>query len=566
VANKDYIQEYLIGLGFDVPPEKLRKFREGAATAAKEVTELGGAALATATAIGYMTTQAARQFEVLYYQSQRTGVSVTRLKAFEFASRQVGVAAEEASGATEAMFATMRTNPGMQGLAATLGVNAAGGPLQLVQSLKKRFGEGQYFVAAAFADKFGIPEQTFRQYWTNLERTIEEQNKWEASLRAAGLSGPQVNENFLQLSRQVSAIEDHFAIAGAVIAKDFLPILEKIAPEVENIVTSFAKADAESGGSLGVAAGAATAGLPLLLLKSVRRFAGRLLGKGTGGVGAALEVMEMMKEDSQNGNKVRSMLRSALGIEDPGEAASWAGAKPGKIGSASSIVDYFVSQGWSREQAAGIAANLLRESGFNSGSSGDHGQAFGIAQWHPDRQADFKEKFGHDIRESTLEEQLAFVQHELTNGNEQFAGAKLRQARTAQEAGATVSQYYERPGVAGEAARRAQLADQLLGGGGTGNGGNVIDPHILEGRRRQAEALAATRQALLPLRDKIPNFDAVLGPAPSTVASAAPVINHDTDINIYGNVDQTAQQAIVKPILRAFMLPYTMSFPRGHRN
>ena len=129
MANKDYIQEYLIGLGFDVPPEKLRKFREGAAVAAKEVAELGGAAIATASAIGYMTTQAARQFEGLYYQSQRTGVSVTRLKAFEFASRQVGVAAEEASSATEAMFATMRTNPGMQGLASALGVNAGGNSL-----------------------------------------------------------------------------------------------------------------------------------------------------------------------------------------------------------------------------------------------------------------------------------------------------------------------------------------------------------------------------------------------------------------------------------------------------
>jgi Phage tail lysozyme len=501
---KDHLQEYLIGLGFDVDQNKLRKFREGAAVAAKEVTELGGAAIATATALGYMVTKAARQFEALYYQSQRTGLAVTKLKAFEFASRQVGVAAEEASASTEAFFAGLRTNPGLKGLAGVLGVGPGGGPLQLVQSLKRKFGESQYFIAARFGEQFGIPEQTFRQYWDNLDRTIAEQDRWEKSLQAAGLSGPQVAENFLQLSRQVSAIEDHFSIAGSVIAKDFLPILQKIAPEVENLIKSFAKADADSGGTLGVASGAGVAGLPLLLLKSVRGFAARLLGKGGGAMGPALEVMELMKHDSQNGNQVRTWLRGVLGIEDPGEAASWAGAKPGggKVGSASGAIDYFVSQGWTPAQAAGIAANLSRESGFNPRSVGDNGSAFGIAQWHADRQADFKRQFGKDIRESTLEEQLAFVQYELTKGKEQFAGAKLRQTRTAEEAGSAVSQFYERPkSVAEASANRALQARQL--------------------------------------------FDANIAPSPLQTAGAAVTINHDTDINLFGNADKAAQQAIV---------------------
>lgn len=531
---KDHLQEYLISLGFDVDQNKLRKFREGAAVAAREVTELGGAAIATATALGFMVTKAARQFEGLYYQSQRTGLSVTRLKAFEFASRQVGVAAEEASSATEAMFASMRTNPGMKGLAGALGVNAGGGPLQLVESLKKRFGESQYFVAAMFGQQFGIPEQTFRQYWDNLDRTIAEQDRWEKSLRAAGLSGPQVAENFLQLSRQVSAIEDHFSIAGSVIAKDFLPILQKIAPEVENLVKSFAKADSDSGGSLGVAAGGTVAALPLLLLKRVRGLLATAFGKGGGVMGPALELLELMKHDSQNGNQVRTILRSVFSIEDPGEAAPWAGAKPGggKAGNAGSIIDYFVSQGWSKEQAAGIAANLSRESNFNPRAVGDNGAAFGVGQWHPDRQAAFKEQFGKDIRESTLEEQLAFVQFELTKGSRQFAGRLLRKAGSAEEAGAAISRYYEAPGNAdGEATRRAQLARQLLGGGNSAPGVSAgLD--AAEAMRRRGLEVARI-------------MGAPIAPSPLQSAAAAPIINHDTDINIFGNADKTAQQAIV---------------------
>jgi hypothetical protein len=258
------------------------------------------------------------------------------------------------------------------------------------------------------------------------------------------------------------------------------------------------------------------------------------------------------------------MLRSMLGIEDPGEAAPWAGAKPGggKTGSAAGVIDYFEKQGWTKEQAAGIAANLSRESGFNPRSVGDNGAAYGIGQWHPDRQAAFKEQFGHDIRESSLEEQLAFVQNELT-GSHQLAGRLLRKASTPEEAGSAISRYYEAPGnVEGEAAQRAQLARQLFGGGATVNGGSGTDPRIAEGRRRQAEYFAAARQALLPYRDKIPNFDAKLGPAPSTVASSAPVINHDTDINIFGNADQAAQTAIVNAQYDTYAAAVRNNLPR----
>jgi hypothetical protein len=90
-----------------------------------------------------------------------------------------------------------------------------------------------------------------------------------------------------------------------------------------------------------------------------------------------------------------------------------------------------------------------------------------------------------------------------------------------------------------------QIGDHLFGSPSSQPGGGTIDPRVLEGERRQAEVVAAARQALLPYKNFIPNFDARLGPAPSAVASSAPIINHDTDINIFGNADKTAQTAIV---------------------
>lgn len=123
---------------------------------------------------------------------------------------------------------------------------------------------------------------------------------------------------------------------------------------------------------------------------------------------------------------------------------------------------YFMSQGWSAEQAAGIVANLDAESGLRHGVTGDGGLAYGVAQWHPDRQANFRRWAGKDIRQASLEEQYAFVHYELTQGAEQDAGRRLRGARTRGEAGSIVSRYYERPKwTDAEAAKRAGMADRI---------------------------------------------------------------------------------------------------------
>lgn len=131
---------------------------------------------------------------------------------------------------------------------------------------------------------------------------------------------------------------------------------------------------------------------------------------------------------------------------------------------AEQVIKQLQELGWSSEHATGIAANLQAESNFDHQAVGDSGKAYGIAQWHPNRQADFKEFSGKDIRESSLEEQVAFIDHELRAGKEQSAGRKLAATTDAGEAAAVVSKFYERPrDTAGAAAARTNIANQLTG-------------------------------------------------------------------------------------------------------
>lgn len=117
----------------------------------------------------------------------------------------------------------------------------------------------------------------------------------------------------------------------------------------------------------------------------------------------------------------------------------------GETGSAKEAVSFFVSKGWTPQQAAGIVGNLQAESGANlrTDAVGDGGKAYGIAQWHPDRQAKFARAFGKDIRQAGFKEQLAFIQWELDN-SESKAASKLKGATTAEQAAWLFDEYYER--------------------------------------------------------------------------------------------------------------------------
>ncbi|MBO9623381.1 MAG: LysM peptidoglycan-binding domain-containing protein [Sphingomonas sp.] len=145
---------------------------------------------------------------------------------------------------------------------------------------------------------------------------------------------------------------------------------------------------------------------------------------------------------------------------DSGKVGAPAASRQGRIDQA---MTFFQSQGWTRAQAAGIVANLDAESGMDAGiRQHGGGPGYGLAQWEGPRQADFAAWAGHDIRSSTFQEQLRFIQHELTT-SESGAGNRLRQSSSAGDAAAIVCRYYERPAdIVDDSAHRAQLANTIF--------------------------------------------------------------------------------------------------------
>ena len=112
---------------------------------------------------------------------------------------------------------------------------------------------------------------------------------------------------------------------------------------------------------------------------------------------------------------------------------------------AEKIFNFYKSQGFTPEQAAGFVGNYDQESTLNPKSVNSIG-ATGIAQWLGTRKtALFKYAKDNDLDPMDIETQLKFSMTEL-QGSESGAMREIKKAKTAEEAALAIRRYYERPG------------------------------------------------------------------------------------------------------------------------
>lgn len=127
-------------------------------------------------------------------------------------------------------------------------------------------------------------------------------------------------------------------------------------------------------------------------------------------------------------------------------------------------LNYFMDNGYTREQSSGIVANLIAESDLKTDAVSNNGHTFGIAQWGSGRQQEFKKVQGRDIRGSSSQDQMNFILYELQS-TEKAAGTALSKAKTPSQAASVVRAMYERAAAnPADADRRMQIAEQLNSG------------------------------------------------------------------------------------------------------
>lgn len=177
MAESTVIREFLVALGYKVDESAEKKFVNGIVTATKAVESLGFKVEATALAVAYGVARFATNLEQLYFASQRTGASVSSMKALDLAAQNFGASVDDAQGSLEGLAAFMRNNPGgsslVSGWLGMMGISTKGlardarGELVASVGLMAKLGQmfatqraqGHTFLASQMAGRLGISDK-----------------------------------------------------------------------------------------------------------------------------------------------------------------------------------------------------------------------------------------------------------------------------------------------------------------------------------------------------------------------------------------------------------------------
>ncbi|MFM0306278.1 phage tail tip lysozyme [Paraburkholderia sp. RL17-383-BIF-A] len=417
------------------------------------------------------------------------GVSTTDLQRYRGAARVAGLSADAMTGSMQSLGAAFEdASAGRNNFAAGvlsdkgIGIHRLkDGTIDVVRGLNDVAAAASKIknsqAQKAFLDIFGLGGLQAMIRRGTIDQFVAQFDKLKATMSPQQIAqGEKFNESMIALDASVDKLKNSIGVslAPAVgkVVDEFTKLADEYGPKIANWIDHVdwdktAKSIADIGESLGGVKGIALGLAAITFAGPIAGIAG-LITKAAALSSILVPLVANPLVAGILGIGYSKGLNEGEGdhrLTQPGD--TWGGDAIGdrrRAGAAADpktaeIMAKLQAMGWSRQQAAGMAANLWTESLYNPAAVGDNGHAYGIGQWHEDRQANFKKRFGIDIRQSTLDQQLQFMNDELRNGTEQRAGNALKLAASAGQAGWLISHLYERPADdAGEAARRANSA------------------------------------------------------------------------------------------------------------
>lgn len=368
--------------------------------------------------------------------------------------RTAGLAAQFAGGSVQGGIADALTMA-----RANIAVRQpAGDPTDNLRRLRSRISGFDQAQKLQFLQQFGITDQGDIRRLTQLsdkefEADIKRAQRLSAGTNTAADKAYAANKSEVQLSGESQSF--------------FNRLLTAISTPLNSILGIISAAIGNTGpaaGSAAVIGGSTLAGLGVL--KVVKG----LLGKGS--VGAAAGAGEGITA----GEAVAGV--AALGLADAAATGLAIGAGIAGIGygayklfgiyqksvndfgarfqrkplaqslrnnSGNPDLDFWMAQGYTKDQAAGIVANMQAESGGKAGAVGDGGAAHGLFQWHEKRRQAIIKATGIDINTASHSDQLRAAAWEMKNGNTGFNDSHFRSLTGADNAGAYFATNFEHP-------------------------------------------------------------------------------------------------------------------------
>ncbi len=248
---ENVFKSFLVKIGFALDEQKFRRFQESMNIVGKSAVEmtkgfikLGEASVIATTVMGGALATAAKQMEGLYFAAQRTGASAKELQTLSLAAEQVGVSAGQAQAAIESLSVARRTNPGLNGVLATLHVD----PTQIDNAkvfldLMNQLHAKPEYQGARIASMFGIDSATFLQLNRNLPEMEKAVLLRDKLFSATGVDPAGASEQSHAFMMQIRLLVGSFTDLSEIIIGRLLPIAEPVLGWMEKMIIFTARLD-----------------------------------------------------------------------------------------------------------------------------------------------------------------------------------------------------------------------------------------------------------------------------------------------------------------------------------
>lgn len=547
MADDNTIKEYLVSLGFKIDEPGAKRFKDSMAGIEKTTIKFATAMAGLTTAVVTGVAEIAKQFSTLYYVSERTNATVESLNAVAFASSQIGLSAAAGTAAIEGLARSMRMNPGIAGYINSMGIKTAGRDTgdvlnDIVGKLLHTYGTGKGFaIGARIGQMLGIDPDTLLMMEKNYDKFMAKQEASRQAFKNAGVDQQAAAKASADFINELGTLDAMLEPLAVKFETRVLPVLTDIVKALEGGVKWMTKMDGETGGwSTGIFTVAGAFGAWKIAIFGVNA-ALRTLGLTAAvetGAGGGLWLLFKRLGILGLGVATADVLMSGNNpVSDADmQKAGFAGRSPGAPGSGAPTVNvgddlgagalslssmkrrltgadpreamddiaYYMTQGYTRNQAIGIVANIQAESGGDPNAYNPKGGgrgAYGLPQWRGARitalQA-YARSRGLDFRDRTV--QRAFIAEELRGRNDD---KRIQSESSVEGATRAMLLNYEVPSTATaaqETIHRIGIAQDLLGRSNRYNaatGGNVsvvnkTDIHVTGGdAHATAKAVAA---------------------------------------------------------------------------
>jgi hypothetical protein len=237
--SDNVLREFLVSLGFRVDEASMKKFTTSVESVTKSVKTVGLEVAAAATGIIAGVKIISNQMENLYYASQRTGATVGNIMALRYAASQIGLTADQAQGALENFSRTLRLNPGTNSLLDSLGVTGKD-PAEKFDSFIAKAKQMQPYVAAAYAQLFGIDADTLLMLEQGQDKRLAAEQQYHQKLAAFGIDPDQAAKAGVDFNNSIRSVKDTFNDLWIVVESKLAPVLTPLVNEFERFAENHA--------------------------------------------------------------------------------------------------------------------------------------------------------------------------------------------------------------------------------------------------------------------------------------------------------------------------------------